>query len=461
MSKRVMFVGAMIILVLGCTTIKVTKLEGSSAPLPDDAITVDLTVMSAEQKELAKGMIDEIISLIKAGKTEGEIVEILQEKAAKKIVRYRVEVGDSPSRGPKDAKVTIIEFSDYQCPFSKKVQPTIEEVLEKYPQKVKHVYKQHPLSFHKDAPLASEASLAARAQGMFWEMHDIIFENQKRLKEENLLEYATELGLDREQFEADLRDHKFKEQVDREIQQAVTVGATGTPAFFVNGRFLSGAKPLGSFVKVIDEELNGKEIPSRWGKNVREERKKKKKKRKKEEDPNKIYSVPVGDSPYKGAKDAPITVVVFQDFQCPFSKRSQNTIKQLSETYQDKIKLVFKNFPLKFHKEAELAAEAALAAGEQGKFWEMHDKMFASQKQLKIDNLKIYAQGLNLDMKKFNEDLESHRYKKAVDEDKRLAAKVGVRGTPTFFINGKKLVGAKPLAEFQKVIDNLKKEKKK
>jgi protein-disulfide isomerase len=450
--KLIISVGALIALLLGCTRVTVTKFEETAAPSPDEAISVDIRGMNAEQQDVAKGMIDEIIPLIKAGKTESEIIKILQERESKKITRYRVEVGDSPFKGPEDAKVTIIEFTDFQCPFCSRVQPTLKKILEKYPQDVRKVFKQHPLTFHKDAPLAAEASLAAGAQGKFWEMKEILFNNQKKLKEENLVEYAQNLGLDIEKFKADLRDHTYKEQVDRESKQAVTLGATGTPAFFVNGRYLSGAKPLDSFVKVIDEELSGKKVPFKWGKNVKDG---KKKKQSKKEDPNKIYTVPVGKSPYKGPKDAPITVVMFQDFQCPFSNRSQATIKQLIETYPNQIKLAFKNYPLPFHKDAPLASEAALAAGEQGKFWEMHDKIFANQKKLKIDNLKSYAQELNLDMNKFNEDLETHQFKKVVDGDVKIAKSLGVRGTPTFFINGKKLVGAKPFTEFKKAIDPL------
>ena len=186
----------------------------------------------------------------------------------------------------------------------------------------------------------------------------------------------------------------------------------------------------------------------------------KEKKKRKAEDPNKIYNIPVGDSPFKGPKDAPITVVVFNDFQCPFSKRSQSTTKQLMDAYPNQIKLAFKNFPLGFHKQAMIAAEAALAAGAQGKFWEMHDKIFADQKQINIDTLKGYAKELNLDMSAFNNDIDSHKYKKVIDSDMKLARGAGVRGTPTFFINGKKLVGAKPLTAFQEVIDGINKRKK-
>ncbi|MCK5257694.1 MAG: thioredoxin domain-containing protein, partial [Deltaproteobacteria bacterium] len=417
-----------------------TKFEETAAPSPDEAISVDLTGMNGEQQDVAKGMIDEIIPLIKAGKTESEIIKILQERESKKITRYRVEVGDSPFKGPEDAKVTIIEFTDFQCPFCSRVQPTLKKILEKYPQDVRKVFKQHPLTFHKDAPLAAEASLAAGAQGKFWEMKEILFNNQKKLKEENLVEYAQNLGLDIEKFKADLRDHTYKKQVDRESKQAVTLGATGTPAFFVNGRYLSGAKPLDAFVKVIDEELSGKKVPFKWGKNVKDG---KKKKQSKKEDPNKIYTVPVGKSPYKGPKDAPITVVMFQDFQCSFSNRSQATIKQLIETYPNQIKLAFKNYPLPFHKDAPLASEAALAAGEQGKFWEMHDLLFENQHEWEdardAEELFIkYAEELVLDIEQFKTDMDSKEVKNKVRADENSGTVARVQGTPSLFLNGEK-----------------------
>jgi protein-disulfide isomerase len=454
MKRRVLVIVIIIALVMGCTITKKSQQEGQVSP--KEAISVDVTGLNAEQQEAANNMINEIVPLIREGKTESQVIQFLQEQDAKKITRYRVEVGDAPIKGPDDAKVTIVEFTDFQCPFCAKVQPTLTKIFEKYPQDVKKVFKQHPLSFHKDAPLAAEASLAAGAQGKFWEMKEVLFNNQKKLKEEQLIQYAQELGLDLEQFKSDLSTHKYKAQVERETQEAVKLGATGTPAFFVNGRYLSGAKPLESFVKVIDEELSGKKIPFKWGTNVKNERKQAQKRQRPAEDPNKIYTIPTGSSPFKGPQDAPVTVVMFQDFQCPFSNRSLPTVKQLMELYPGKLKLVFKNFPLNFHKQAEIAAEAALAAGSQGKFWEMHDKIFAKQKEINLDNLKIYAQELNLDMNKFNQDLETHRYKKTVEEDMKTAKGAGVRGTPTFFINGKKLVGAKPVTEFQKIIDKIK-----
>ena len=453
MRMRLLLLVLIIFTMTGCALT-----QQSDQPSPDEVISIDITGMTPEQQETARSMIKSLVPLAREGKTEGQILDVLQEREAKKITRYRVEVGDSWTRGPDDAKVTIVEFTDFQCPFCSRVQTTLKKIRENYPNDVKFVFKHHPLAFHKDAPLAHEASLAAGDQGKFWEMEELLFKNQKNLKENNLIKYAQDLELDVEQFKADLASGKYKTQIESDTAQAVKLGATGTPAFFVNGRYLSGAKPYESFAKVIDEELSGKEIPFKWGTNVKNEKKKKARQdRRPQEDPNKIYSIPAGNSPSKGPKDAPITVVMFQDFQCPFSKRSQPTVQQLMDAYPGKIKVVFKNFPLGFHKQAGLAAEAAIAAGAQGKFWEMHDKIFTDQKQMGIETLKSYAEELDLDMEQFNEDLENHRYKKVVDDDIKLAKGAGVRGTPTFFINGKKLVGAKPLAEFQKVIGPVKK----
>lgn len=160
-----------------------------------------------------------------------------------------------------------------------------------------------------------------------------------------------------------------------------------------------------------------------------------------------------GADPSTGPDGAKVKIIEYSDFQCPYCSRAAQTMKQVVEIYGEQVQLTFRNFPLSFHQYAQKAAEASECANLQGKFWEMHDKIFANQQKMEIDNLKQYAQELKLNMQKFNADLDSHRFKSAVDEDMKTGASVAVRGTPTFFVNGKKLVGAKPLAEFQKVID--------
>jgi protein-disulfide isomerase len=162
---------------------------------------------------------------------------------------------DGPSRGPEDAPITIVEFSDFQCPFCRRVLPTLEQVMEKYPGQVRVVYRNLPLRSHKRARPAAEAALCANDQGQFWPYHDMLFENTRQLSDEDLLRYAGEVGLDSDQFQACYDEQRFAQQVSDDMAAARAAGANGTPAFFVNGVLLSGAKPPADFFRVIDAEL--------------------------------------------------------------------------------------------------------------------------------------------------------------------------------------------------------------
>ena len=161
----------------------------------------------------------------------------------------------------------------------------------------------------------------------------------------------------------------------------------------------------------------------------------------------------VGDAPAKGPASAPVTVVAFSDFQCPFCSRAVPTLKEIETAYNGKLRIAFKQLPLPFHDKAHLAAEAALAANEQGKFWEYHDKLFANQQALDRPSLEKYAQELGLDMGKFKKALDTGKFKDKVDAEAKEGAAVGATGTPTFFINGTKLVGAQPVETFKAAID--------
>jgi protein-disulfide isomerase len=169
--------------------------------------------------------------------------------------------------------------------------------------------------------------------------------------------------------------------------------------------------------------------------------------------------VTLGDSPVLGKADAPVTIIEFSDFQCPFcGKFFSETFPDLKKNYIDtgKAKLVYKDFPLSFHPEAEKAAEAASCVREQKQdvgFWKMHDKMFANQETLSVANEKAWARQLGVDGAKFDKCLDDGKYKSAVQEDEAYGQQLGVSGTPTFFINGRELVGAQPYSAFQKIID--------
>jgi protein-disulfide isomerase len=166
------------------------------------------------------------------------------------------------------------------------------------------------------------------------------------------------------------------------------------------------------------------------------------------------YTIPTDGFPSIGPADAPITIVEFSDFQCPFCREWQQvTYQPLMAAYPGKIRLVYRDFPLtSIHPNAFPAAEAAQCANEQNAFWPYHDKLFSSE-NLSDDIYKQYAQELNLDMTKFNTCITNHTYDKYIQDNSDFATKTGVDSTPTFFINGLALIGAQPIDAFKQIID--------
>ncbi len=165
-----------------------------------------------------------------------------------------VAAAGRPERGPKNASVTIIEFSDYQCPFCQKAEDVVDQVMKTYADKVRLVYRDYPLPFHPNARPASEAAACANAQGKFWEYHAKLFHGDG-LEPEKLKTYADQVGLDRKKFDDCLEKKPFKAEIDKDVKDGEKAGVNGTPAFFINGRMLSGAQPFEKFKEVIDDEL--------------------------------------------------------------------------------------------------------------------------------------------------------------------------------------------------------------
>ncbi len=173
--------------------------------------------------------------------------------------RVAVAIGDDPVKGPATAPVTIVEFSDFQCPFCSRVNPTLKQVEDTYGDKVRVVFRNFPLSqIHPQAAKAAEAASCAADQGKFWEMHDRLFANQQKLAVEDLKQHATELGLKADAFNQCLDSGKKEAEVKHDLDEGSSYGLTGTPAFFINGRLISGAQPLEAFTQIIDEELEMK-----------------------------------------------------------------------------------------------------------------------------------------------------------------------------------------------------------
>ncbi len=374
----------------------------------------------------------------------------------------------SPRKGAsvKNAKVTIVEWSDFECPFCSRVVPTLKEIESKYGKDVAVIFRHQPLSFHPNAKPAAIASMAAHNQGKFWEMHDKLFANARALTRPDLEKYGQELGLNMARFKKDMDDPKTKELVEKDSADGTAVGANGTPAFYINGRELSGAQPFPAFQAVIDEEIKKADALIKGGTPVADVYKKLMEQAAAAPPPAaaapaaavepaaKVDIAAATDSPVKGPANAPVTIIEFSEFQCPFCSRVGPALKQVEDEYKGKVKIVFQHLPLPFHNNAQIAAEASMAAHEQGKFWVMHDKLFQNQQALDRPSLEKYAEELGLNLGKFKAALDSGKFKSKVEKDAKQAESVGATGTPTFFINGTRLVGAQPFDAFKKAIDD-------
>jgi protein-disulfide isomerase len=367
---------------------------------------------------------------------------------------------DDPARGPADARLTVVLFSDFQCPFCARVEPSLAQLEQAFPGKVRIVWKHQPLPMHPNAMPAALAAEAAREQGKFWPFHDKVFASQPQLGADGALSrFAGEAGLDVRRFEAALKAKKGEARISEDQKLAGQVGANGTPTMFFNCRQVVGAQPFPQLKAIAEEELRKADAAAARGATGYTALCK-----------ANLAAAPQpaaaaaaagapasidvrADDPVKGNPKAPVTIVVFSDFQCPFCARVGPTLDEAMRTYGDKLRIVWKHQPLAFHPNALPAARAAEAAREQGKFWQMHDRLFQSQRELSDAAYQRIARELGLDMGRFDAALRSGRGQARIEDDQKLAARIGAQATPTMFVNGEKVEGAVPFATLKTVID--------
>ncbi len=395
----------------------------------------------------------------------------------------RVPIDGLPLVGNDRALVTIVEFTDYQCPYCARSQETISALRDTYKDDLRVAVAAHPLPMHDRARPAALAALAAAEQGKLAAMHARLFAGQKALDDAGIQRAATDVGLDVAKFDAARRSSAVAASLDLAEALGRTAGVTGTPTFFVNGRRVVGAQPLEKFRAIVDEEIakaralvasgvrredvyakiletalplappaapaDGESCgghddgechgaPSKAADPARDE---------------KPVDVRIDGAPLRGFARAPVTVVVFIDFECPFCAKVQATLRDLEQAYAGKVKIAFKNRPLPMHSNARLASKAAMAAQAQGKFWEFHDVLFAHQGALDRASLDRYAREVGLDTARFARDLDGTELDLRIAADEADAKTLGVEGTPTTFVNGRRVVGAQPLAGFKAAVE--------
>ena len=371
--------------------------------------------------------------------------------------RYRVDLrGDEPQFGPDDALVTIIEFSDYQCPFCQKANTPLMEVLEDNDD-VRLIFKHHPLPMHAQAIPAARAAWAAHQQDKFWPMHEHLFKVNGKV--DDIDQVAERMGLDVERFKRDMLSEAAGEALESDRYAASVLGIGSTPHFVINGRHVRGALAESHWERVIELERSEAQVMVDGGVApgaVYEQLMAKAKKRRAKPatrgpDPAKRHAVAVDGRPSLGPDDALVTVIEFSDFQCPYCSKLAPTIHALPGRHDD-VRVVFRQLPLGNHAEARPAAIAALAAHRQGKFWEMHDALFAAEGKIDESAREDIAESIDLDMDQFRSDLEDPALAAMVDEDVALAKELKVSGTPSSFVNGRFLSGAQPAERFDTLI---------
>ena len=380
---------------------------------------------------------------------------------------YKVPIGGAPIVGPADAPVTIVVWSDFACGYCYRVQFTLEALDRLFPGELRWVHRTLPLD--EDVTVAAEAALAAAAQGRFRPMSERIYAVAGRVDRAGLELVARELGLDMVRFRADLDTARFRPQIDADVKDALALGVTGTPTFFVNGRAVHGNQPLKVFVDLVDQELAraartpggydalvGNGVVSADAAAPTDHATF-------ELDPGATYRVGLGLPGHQlGRDDALVTIVVWGDFQCPYCAKLTASLRQVRAKYGDDVRVVYRHLAMRNHRRAAIAAEAAIAAADQGKFWAFHDRLFDARSDttgaggpsgtLSRSELELHAQAVGLDLGRFRAALDERRYRDVVAAETATAEALGVDGTPTLFINGQPVIGSRDPATLEAIV---------
>jgi protein-disulfide isomerase len=379
---------------------------------------------------------------------------------AEDLTIWKMPVKGAPSYGAPDALVTIVEFFDYQCPYCRRAEATMTQLMAKYPKDLRIVLRQNPLPFHPHALPAANLALEARAEkgeAGFLEANRRLFEGE--LEEADLLKIARDMKLDEARVRNAIRNNTHSAEVEADVDLASDFKASGTPHFFINGQRLSGAQPLENFVNVVESQLKVARsllesgIPrARVYDEILNHAK--------DADPpeKKEIPAPTTDNPTRGPLNAPVLIHEFADFQCPFCGRVEPTLAELEKAFPNQLRFVWHDLPLPFHEHAKPAAIAAREVraqkGDAG-FWKLHDALFRDQGidgVLSPESLAKYAAEQKVDAARFSAAQTDGGYDALFEKDQAIASAAEIRGTPAFVINGYYISGAQPLSAFKRAV---------
>ena len=378
-----------------------------------------------------------------------------------------------PSWGSPDAPVTLVVWSDFECPFCSRVGQTLEALKHTFgPGQLRVVWKNLPLPFHPHARPAAEAAMSVFALGgatAFWKFHDLAFANQQQLSLEHYVAWAAAAGVDPGGIEAAITARRHQQKIDEDVALARRLDVQGTPGFRINGMPLSGAQPIESFRAIIAGQLAvAKELaaagtpaaaiyPTLCARNVLSAAPLPDAGPAPIPEDTKVWGVPVDkDDPVRGPGDAAVTLVLFSDLECPFCRRLESTLTALARKYGSDLRIVWKDYPLPFHRQALPAAVLARLAGAKrggDGFWQAHDAILDSEGALDETALRAAAARVGFAWYEVQAALADRRFQATFDRSQELAKQMEVRGTPCVFVNGRRLEGALPAESFVAVID--------
>lgn len=411
---------------------------------PSRQASANLVIPRIWDRVTAPALILVMVALV--GGCAGPVITLtggqgIDAKEAPDIV-YKVHVDPErdPIRGSLDAPVTLVEFADFQCPYCAEMSALLAEVVQGRQGEVRWALKHLPLPNHDLAIPAAAAVICAHEQGRAWEVHDALMSRGGDLNPDELLPLIVGALTDREAWEGCMDGQGVSDKLMADLELGMLVEVTGTPTLYVNGRRHEGLISREELDDLIDRELKsarkllGDGVPSSQ---IYE--------RITENGQIKDFLGPtthqftVEESHRLGPSDAPVTLTLFSDYECPYCVQAAPMLEAAKAHFGDRVSLVYKHFPLTFHPGALPAAKASICAGQQGQFWAYHHALLNLQ-GLSDESLEGAAQSLGLDMTAYGTCLQGTEAETHVHRDLAEAGAAGVRGTPTVFVNGRELM---------------------
>jgi protein-disulfide isomerase len=311
--------------------------------------------------------------------------------------------------------VEIVLYSDFQCPFCALFAQPLRDVQRTGVDgvAVNVTFKHFPLPLHPRAPLAHRAAQAAAEQGRFWEMHDLLFANQRRVERGDLAGYARQLGLDVDRFERDMNDPRTAAAIEADARDGRQLGVNGTPTFYVNGREYSGAMSADQLKRLVVAAAG---------------------------DARSSADVPDASTSL-GPAGAPVVIELFADLRSPITRLALEAINGVLARRPEAVRVQFRHLPLAFHADARLAHEAAAAAAAGGRFWNAAAYLVDHAAPIGQSDLLAMAARLGLDASSFTAALGDHRYAARIEADLQSGQRRGIRGSPAIVVNGRRIDG--------------------